>query len=142
MGCITELDAATRTRAAALEKWLGQNKARVLGEASTRNKIAMQYALQNPEFTSALAGLLASKGLPQHLISERQAAIINAIASLSLDSGDFARGNYYLGTLHVINTVSGTMLTLLVPWGATATDVVNVSGSFATAYVYGYFWGV
>jgi hypothetical protein len=66
---------------------------------------------------------------------------VSVISNLALDSGDFARGNYYFGSLHIIDTVSSAVLGVLTPWGGNASDAMNIAGAFATAYVYGYFWG-
>lgn len=107
-----------------------------------RNRRGMDYALNNPEFIGAVAGVLASKAaIPEHLVGRVQAQIISAIANLTLDIHEFAKGDHYQASLHIVNTVSSTALGILTPWGGNASDAINIAGAFATAYTYGFFWG-
>jgi hypothetical protein len=145
--CISAADAAVRNQANAIAEWLIKNKAQVLGRIEARNKIALDYALSNPEFAAAIAGFAASHTGPQalaknaNLITERTKAITEAIANLALDGRELASGNHFNASTNMINTVSGTLLTVIVPWGGNATDAINLAGSFTTAYAYGFFWG-
>ena len=80
--------------------------------------------------------------IPRHLVGNVQAQIIDAIAHTVIDVNDFQSGDHYAATLHIINTVSLLTLSILEPWGGDASDAINVGGAFATAYVYGFFWGM
>jgi hypothetical protein len=147
ISCISAAEAYARTHAGKLAKWLQENKARLTGAASARNAIAMQYALQNKDFQDALAGVLAAKlGAPAgiaraNLISQKQKEIMNAIANIALDIPELEHGDYFQSSMHIMNAVSSSTLAVLVPWGGTAADAMNIGASFATAYVFGYFWG-
>jgi hypothetical protein len=122
-------------------KWLRDNAGHIVQDLSKRTDRAMDYALNNDEFKNALASILASKlGIPHHLIPAKQAEIVSAIAHLSLDFHDFSRGNRFEASMHIVNTVSSTTLALLVPYGGTMADALNIAGAFSTAYVYGYFF--
>jgi hypothetical protein len=113
----------------------------LIGTFDERNKIALNYALTNPTFISALAATLVSLSIPQNVLGAKQAEIITAIANLGLDGKEYASGNHYQASLDMINTVSSATLGILVPYGGTLADSLNIGASFATAYSYGFFWG-
>jgi hypothetical protein len=130
-GCRTQPSPSGTTHARQLSDWLHKNGARLVGDLKERNKKGLEYALSNEEFINALAGVLASKSaIPRHLVGNVQAQVIDAIAHTTLDVGDFARGNHYEATLHIVNTVSATTLAVLKPWGGNTADAINVGGAF------------
>lgn len=132
-----------RQNAGKVSEWIRDNKAKLLGKHSERHKKALEYALENDEFKMAVASAVASRTvIPRHLLSAKEAEIINAIAHLAHDFDDIRRGNYYIKTLHIVNTVSSAALGILKPLGGgDVADGLNIAGSFVTAYTYGYFWG-
>ena len=129
----------------ALADWLKQHEAPLVANIEQRNAMGLNYAFSNPEFQNAVAAVLASpamnKIIPANLVSRVQSQIIQAIAGSILDAKEIASGSHYMGLLHLTNTVSSAVLGVLEPWGGNAANALNISGSFTTAYVYGFFWG-
>jgi hypothetical protein len=76
-----------------------------------------------------------------HFASAIQTILMLTKGSIE-DVADCKQGKYYQCMLSVTNQASSTLLTELVPWGGTAADALNIAGAVATAYAYGFFWGL
>jgi hypothetical protein len=86
--------------------------------------------------------LIATRGATQLYGPAGQVAadIMTNIKTILEENTYFKNGQYYQGILTIINQVSSLLLEAL-PYGGTGADVLNVAGTVATAYVYGYFVG-
>jgi len=137
-----ELQKHERNVASNILAALGLNPRELVRSARERHLKGLEYAFENEEFHQAIASMLTDLGLPHHLITEKQAAIVNAIAQGVQAGHEMWKGDRLTGTAHMINTLSSLVLELVVPWGGTAAHALNIVGSWTTGYVYGFGWGV
>jgi hypothetical protein len=141
---VTQTEAARRLAIPKIQQMLsafGIKDGLLVKDADARHKQAVRYMIDNPEFQSALRGLIAVRadGAPYGSGGEKLSAIITTISMILEDSEEFKSAQYYQGSLHVTNQVSSILLDALP--GALASDVLDISAAAATAYTYSFFWG-
>ena len=100
----------------------------------------------NQTVRDALTSFFVSKGLSglggvHGPAGQKVAAVMEILVNGIQDVNGLRQGRYYDSFLSITNQASSTLLTELVPYGGTMADALNIAGSVATAYVYGFFWG-
>ena len=123
-------------------KWLAKNNATLIDTYEARNKKALEYVHDNTEVQRSIKAILARKGLTAACGGNGKCTtIISTVLNAGSDYNDFSNGQYYQGTLHMVNQGSAALLGILVPYGGNMADAINLAGSVSTAYVYGFYWG-
>ena len=121
--------------------WLAKNNARIADSYQVRNEKALEYVRDNTEVQNSIKSILAKKGmLGVCQGSDKCATVIDTVLSAGNDAVEFGRGEYYVGSLHMVNQGSSALLSYLLPYGGTMADAIDLAGAVATAYVYGFFW--
>jgi hypothetical protein len=112
----------------------------LVGNVAQRNARAIEYVADNKTVNDSIVDLLTTRAATKLYgpVGEVAADIVLNIKDILGEIDDFKKGNYYEGTLNIINQVSSLLLTYL-PYGGTSADILNVAGAVATAYVYGFF---
>lgn len=109
-----------------------------------RHRLGVEYLKENKEFQRAVQAFMQSRGIDHACANTLSgcALIANNIADAISINNEFQRGEYYSGTLHIVNRGSSNLLTVLKPKGGAAlAESINIAGAAATAYAYGFFWG-
>lgn len=141
LGCQTYQNYA-ETTAYKIVKWLADNKAKLISTYEARNEKALEYVHDNEEVKNSIKAILRRRGMTAACGGNGKCTtIINTVLNAGSDYKDFSNGKYYQGTLHMVNQGSSALLSFLVPYGGNMADAINLAGSVATSYTYGFFFG-
>jgi len=122
-------------------KWLQQNNAAFRGTIAERNQKGIEYVNASPQVQQEISDILAlSASYSVGGVVTLKATDLYLAIDGALKDGQLIAQNHYAGSVAAVNDISATIIGLdpLIPPGST--QVMNLAGAAATAYLYGFFF--